>query len=101
MPPGVWPSSRPPSTAGPTTGRSSRPESTSRPAACSPAPRASRRRPRRDVYGGTAGQQYDPCYHAACDTFSNNNDAVLDLNADAIAAATLTYAMSTQTVNGG
>ena len=52
------------------------------------------------VYGGTAGQPYDPCYHQACDTFANNNDAVLDLNSDAIAAATLTYAMSTQTVNG-
>jgi len=52
------------------------------------------------VYGGTAGQPYDPCYHQACDTFANNNDAVLDLNSDAIAAATLTYAMSTQAVNG-
>jgi Zn-dependent M28 family amino/carboxypeptidase len=50
------------------------------------------------VYGGTAGQQYDPCYHAACDTFANNNNAVLDLNSDAIALATLTYAMSTDTV---
>jgi len=52
------------------------------------------------VYGGTAGQPYDPCYHQACDTFANNNDAVLDLNSDAIAAATLTYAMSTKAVNG-
>ena len=52
------------------------------------------------MYGGTAGQPYDPCYHQACDTFANNNDEVLDLNSDAIAAATLTYAMSTQTING-
>ena len=52
------------------------------------------------VYGGTAGQQYDPCYHQACDTFANNSDAVLDLNSDAVAAATLTFAMNTQTVNG-
>jgi Zn-dependent M28 family amino/carboxypeptidase len=52
------------------------------------------------VYGGTAGQQYDPCYHEACDTFANNSDAVLDLNSDAIALATLTYAMSTETVTG-
>ena len=52
------------------------------------------------LYGGIAGQQYDPCYHAACDTFSNNSNEVLDLNADAVAAATLTYAMSTETVNG-
>ena len=50
------------------------------------------------VYGGTAGQQYDPCYHQACDTFANNNDAVLDLNADAVAFATLTYAMDTSSV---
>jgi Peptidase family M28 len=24
------------------------------------------------VYGGAAGQAYDPCYHQACDTFANN-----------------------------
>jgi Zn-dependent M28 family amino/carboxypeptidase len=54
----------------------------------------------RDVYGGIAGQQYDPCYHAACDTFSNNSNEVLDLNADAIAFATLTYVMDTGSVNG-
>ena len=50
------------------------------------------------VYGGTAGQQYDPCYHAACDTFRNVSRRVLDLNSDAVAFATLTYAMSTETV---
>ena len=54
----------------------------------------------RDIYGGIAGQQYDPCYHQACDTFSNNNNEVLDLNSDAIAFATLTYAMDTSSVNG-
>ncbi len=42
----------------------------------------------------------DPCYHAVCDTFSNNSNEVLDLNADAIAFATLTYAMDTSSVNG-
>jgi Zn-dependent M28 family amino/carboxypeptidase len=52
------------------------------------------------TYGGVAGQQYDPCYHAACDTFSNNSNEVLDLNSDAIAFATLTYAMDTSSVNG-
>jgi Zn-dependent M28 family amino/carboxypeptidase len=50
------------------------------------------------IYGGTAGEQYDPCYHEACDTFENNSDEVLDLNSDAIAFATLTYAMSTESV---
>jgi Zn-dependent M28 family amino/carboxypeptidase len=43
MRPGVWPSSPRPSTAGPTTDRSSPRGLTSRPAACSPAPRAGRR----------------------------------------------------------
>jgi Zn-dependent M28 family amino/carboxypeptidase len=52
------------------------------------------------LYGGTAGQPYDPCYHQACDTFANNNDGVLDLNSDAIAFATLTYAMDTSSVTG-
>ncbi len=55
----------------------------------------------RDVYGGIVGQQYDPCYHQACDTFSNNSNEVLDLNADAVAFATITYAMDTSPVNGG
>ena len=25
------------------------------------------------IWGGTAGAQYDPCYHLACDTFANVN----------------------------
>lgn len=45
------------------------------------------------TYGGTAGIQYDPCYHQACDTFDNVSLEVLDLNADAVAFATLHYAM--------
>lgn len=52
------------------------------------------------IYGGTAGQQYDPCYHQACDTFNNISTEVLGLNADSAANATLQYAMNTQTVNG-
>jgi len=52
------------------------------------------------TYGGTAGVAFDPCYHQACDTYANNNDDVLDLNADAVAYATLQYAMSTQSLNG-
>jgi Zn-dependent M28 family amino/carboxypeptidase len=51
-------------------------------------------------YGGTAGVAFDPCYHQACDTFANNNDTVLDQNADAIAFATLSLAYSTTLVNG-
>ncbi len=52
------------------------------------------------VYGGTAGAQYDPCYHLACDTFANVSLEVLDLNSDSIAFATLTYAMDTSSVTG-
>jgi Zn-dependent M28 family amino/carboxypeptidase len=51
------------------------------------------------IWGGTAGEQYDPCYHLACDTLANVNLNALDVNADAIAYATLKYAMSTQDVN--
>lgn len=52
------------------------------------------------IWGGTAGIQYDPCYHLACDTFDNVNLHALDVNADAVAFSTLTYAMSTEGVNG-
>jgi aminopeptidase S len=44
------------------------------------------------IYGGTAGDQYDPCYNLACDTFDNISLEVLDQNADAVAASTLYYA---------
>jgi Zn-dependent M28 family amino/carboxypeptidase len=52
------------------------------------------------LWGGTAGEQYDPCYHQPCDTFANNNDFALEVNSDAIAYAVLEYAMSTANVNG-
>ena len=52
------------------------------------------------LWGGTAGDQYDPCYHLACDTFANINLGAFDVNADAVAASTLQYAMNTGEVNG-
>ena len=52
------------------------------------------------IYGGTAGDQYDPCYHLACDTFNNISLEVLDQNSDAIAHAVMTFAMTTSAVNG-
>jgi Zn-dependent M28 family amino/carboxypeptidase len=52
------------------------------------------------IWGGTAGQQFDPCYHLACDTFGNNSNHALDVNSDLIAYAQLTFAYSTQSVNG-
>jgi Zn-dependent M28 family amino/carboxypeptidase len=52
------------------------------------------------LWGGTAGQQYDPCYHLRCDTYANNNDYALDVNSDAIAYTVLQFAMNTEVVNG-
>jgi Zn-dependent M28 family amino/carboxypeptidase len=52
------------------------------------------------IWGGVVGAQFDPCYHQACDTFANNADHALDVNADAIAFAVLTFAYSTESVNG-
>lgn len=52
------------------------------------------------IYGGTAGDQYDPCYHLACDTYDNISLQALDENSDAAAHAVLTFAMSTSSVNG-
>ncbi|MGW5688680.1 M28 family peptidase [Nonomuraea sp. NPDC003754] len=42
------------------------------------------------LWGGTAGQAFDPCYHRSCDTTSNVNDTALDRNADAAAYAVWT-----------
>ena len=55
---------------------------------------------RRPPSGANRGQQYDPCYHKACDTFANNNDVALDNNSDAIAYSILSYAMNTAHING-
>jgi Zn-dependent M28 family amino/carboxypeptidase len=44
------------------------------------------------AFGGQAGAPYDACYHQACDTIANLDDAVLDVNADAIANATFVLA---------
>jgi Zn-dependent M28 family amino/carboxypeptidase len=52
------------------------------------------------IWGGTADEQFDPCYHEACDTFENNSDHALDVNSDLIAFAMLTFAYSTESVNG-
>jgi aminopeptidase Y len=52
------------------------------------------------LWGGTAGDQYDPCYHLACDTFDNISLRALDINSDAVAAATLQFAMNTEVING-
>jgi Zn-dependent M28 family amino/carboxypeptidase len=41
------------------------------------------------IYGGTANQPYDPCYHLACDTYANNSNTGLDQMSDATAHAVL------------
>ncbi len=52
------------------------------------------------IYGGTAGDQYDPCYHLACDTFDNLSLQALDEMSDAAAHAVLIFAMTRASVNG-
>jgi len=44
------------------------------------------------VYGGTAGEPYDPCYHEACDDITNLNTQALAELGDAAAHAVLTLA---------
>ena len=45
-----------------------------------------------EKYGGTAGAKYDPCYHLACDTFTNVKNSALDEMGDAAAHTTLVMA---------
>jgi hypothetical protein len=53
-----------------------------------------------EIWGGTAGEQFDPCYHQACDTFRNVDRRALRINSDLIAFSMLTFAYSTKAVNG-
>jgi Zn-dependent M28 family amino/carboxypeptidase len=46
------------------------------------------------IYGGTAGEPYDSCYHQACDTINNLNTKALNELGDAAAHATWTLAKS-------
>ncbi len=43
------------------------------------------------IFGGTAGEPYDPCYHQACDTTDNIDPVVLEQMADAVAHAVHTF----------
>jgi Zn-dependent M28 family amino/carboxypeptidase len=52
------------------------------------------------IWGGTVGDQFDPCYHEACDTLDNVSAEAMETNVDAIAFAMLTFAYSTESVNG-
>jgi Zn-dependent M28 family amino/carboxypeptidase len=44
------------------------------------------------IYGGTAGEPYDPCYHEACDDITNLNTAALNELGDAVAHSVGTLA---------
>ncbi|MDI6101821.1 M28 family metallopeptidase [Actinoplanes sp. NEAU-A12] len=52
------------------------------------------------IWGGTAGASFDPNYHQAGDDITNLDLKALELNSDLIAFAQLTYAFSTESVNG-
>ena len=51
------------------------------------------------IWGGVAGESYDQCYHAACDTIDNLSDHALALNADAVAYAVYLYASGREAIN--
>jgi Zn-dependent M28 family amino/carboxypeptidase len=46
------------------------------------------------VYGGTAGEPYDPCYHQACDDITNLSTKALFELGDGVAHAVMTLARS-------
>lgn len=53
------------------------------------------------VFGGRAGKQYDPCYHAECDRLDNVHLKLLDTSVDGIAHVVQHLARTTVAVNGG
>ena len=53
------------------------------------------------IFGGTAGQQYDPCYHLGCDGMANLSTTALEQMADGAAHATITLGQSTASITGG
>ncbi len=53
-----------------------------------------------EVYGGTAGDPYDHCYHEPCDTIANVNVTAIDQMSDAVAYSVITFAQNTEGVNG-
>jgi Peptidase family M28/PA domain len=53
-----------------------------------------------EIYGGTAGEQYDPCYHLGCDNILNLSLRALDQMSDAAAHVTITLAQSAELPGG-
>jgi len=52
------------------------------------------------LYGGTAGVAFDPCYHQLCDTLANISRKGLAEHKDAAVHAIVTFAQTTSAVNG-
>jgi Zn-dependent M28 family amino/carboxypeptidase len=52
------------------------------------------------LFGGTAGEAFDPCYHQACDDITNLNKTALDQMSDGVAHATLVFAQTGTAVGG-
>ncbi len=52
------------------------------------------------LFGGTPGVAFDPCYHSACDTINNVSTIALDQMSDAVAHSVLTFAMTSAAVSG-
>jgi hypothetical protein len=50
--------------------------------------------------GGVRNKQYDSCYHLGCDDLLNLSNPALDQMSDAAAHASITLAMSTESING-
>jgi Zn-dependent M28 family amino/carboxypeptidase len=53
-----------------------------------------------ELYGGTAGLAFDPCYHQLCDTLENISEQGLDELSDAAVHAIVTFAMTRSAPNG-
>ncbi|QHD86565.1 M28 family peptidase [Gordonia sp. JH63] len=53
-----------------------------------------------DMWGGRAGEPFDPDYHTARDTLDNLNTDLLAVNSAAVASAVATYALSTAGADG-
>ena len=52
------------------------------------------------LYGGTAGDPFDPCYHQLCDTLANISEQGLEEHKDAAVHAIQTFAQTNSSVHG-
>lgn len=52
------------------------------------------------LWGGTADEPYDPCYHKECDDMSNISHESLEIMSRAIAHSVNVFAMTTSSIKG-